>query len=362
MKISIADIDKNLKTESAQDEEYDWYDVENTPALSLHGVYHDGTQYRRMPADIASTVSEGVEYLAKHTAGGRVRFQTCSPRIAMRVILPQEPLMPHMPATGSHGTSVYCNGTYCNGVKPLPQNIARAVDNDEPIICDGVVTLPLKQRKTYNTITVCTPLYCGVYKMYIGVEKGYDIIAPDPYTHEKPVVFYGSSITQGGCASHPGAEYIGLLSNWLDFDYINLGFSGSGKAEPTMVEYLASLDASVFVLDYDHNAPTPEHLQNTHYPLYARIREMHPQTPIVFMTKPDCDNDPFGTKRRAIIRATYTQAKKAGDSNVYFIDGKRYYGKTRRDLYAVDGCHPTDLGFYKMAKTVYPVLDKILNG
>lgn len=358
---SIEEIDKNLKTVNAEDSAFDWYDVEQTPELSLHGVYHDGVQYRRLPDDVARTVSEGVTFLAQHTAGGRVRFQTCSPKIAVRFVLNTVGVMSHMPAVGSHGGAVYCNGAFTGIICPVVQDIAHAIDKQEPYVFNGVTQIPLKQRKTYNTITVCMPLYCGVYKMYIGVEKGYDIRPADKYTHEKPVVFYGSSITQGGCASRPGAEYVGLLSNRLDFDYINLGFSGNGKAEPQMVEYLASLDASVFVIDYDHNAPNPAYLQATHYPLYARIREKHPQTPILFLTKPDCDNDAHGTERRRIIRDTYNRAKKQGDNNVYFIDGKRYYGKTNRDINAVDGCHPTDLGFSKMAKTIQPVLKKLLD-
>lgn len=356
----IEDIDKNLKNISAQDNEFDWYDVQTTSELCLHGVFHDGVQYRRLPDDIACSVSDGVAFLSKHTAGGRVRFQTCSPSIAVRLVLTHDGVMSHMPACGSHSASVYCNGAFCGVLKPSVHDIVRAMDKQEPFVFDGVVNTPLKQRKTYNAITVCMPLYCGVYKMYIGVKKGYDIRPADKYTHDKPVVFYGSSITQGGCASHAGAEYIALLSNWLDFDYINLGFSGSGRAEPQIVEYLASLDASVFVIDYDHNAPNPEHLQATHYPLYARIREKNPQTPILFLTKPDCDNDAHGAERRKIIRTTYNRAKKQGDANVYFIDGKRYYGKTHRDICAVDGCHPTDLGFCKMAKTILPTLKNIL--
>ena len=181
-----------------------------------------------------------------------------------------------------------------------------------------------------------------------------------PYTYTKPVLFYGSSITQGGCASHAGAEHVGAVCRWLDADHINLGFSGSARAEKPMQEYLASLDPSVFVLDYDHNAPNPEYLEQTHYPLYETIRKAHKTTPIIFITRPDFEVDAFGDARRAVIYNTYCKAKNQGDDLVWFIDGETMFGSHERSACTVDTCHPNDLGFYRMATTIYPVLKEAL--
>jgi lysophospholipase L1-like esterase len=170
---------------------------------------------------------------------------------------------------------------------------------------------------------------------------------------------YGSSITQGGCASHAGNDYVSMLSRWLHFDYINLGFSGNAKAEQKMAEYIASLDMQAFVYDYDHNAPSLEHLQATHAPMYEIIRQKHPNMPILIMSKPDfqyaCEGN---AKRRAIIYATYEKPQARGD-NVAFIDGETLFGEDW-DMCTVDRCHPNDLGFYKMAQRVAPVLEKML--
>ena len=130
--------------------------------------------------------------------------------------------------------------------------------------------------------------------------------------------------------------------------------------EKAMAEHLASLDASAFVLDYDYNAPNAEHLQATHYPLYERIRSTHKDTPILFISKPDFEYDGQSAKRRAVIIETYEKAKANGDKNVAFIDGETLFGTFGRDGCTVDTCHPNDLGFYRMAETVYPVLKALL--
>ena len=162
----------------------------------------------------------------------------------------------------------------------------------------------------------------------------------------------------------------------LDTNYINLGFAGSCRGEETMANYLASLSASVFVIDYDHNASDPKELEERHYPLYKRIRDKNPKTPIVFITRPNperggrngannvtylnYEQNDRQKKTYNVIYDTYVRAKNEGDENVYFIDGRTLFGTELRELCTVDGTHPNDVGFYRMAKTIYPVLKEIL--
>jgi len=123
---------------------------------------------------------------------------------------------------------------------------------------------------------------------------------------------------------------------------------------------------SAFVLDYDHNAPTPEHLQNTHYPFYKAVREQQPELPILMMSKPDFDSDYTEAAmeenriRRDIVKATYEKALSEGDKKVWFLDGQTLFGDTDRDSCTADGCHPNDLGFYRMAERVLPYLREML--
>jgi hypothetical protein len=218
------------------------------------------------------------------------------------------------------------------------------------------------RERGLRDIELYFPLYNGVYELYIGVKEGSVLESALPYPNAKPVVFYGSSITQGGCASHAGNDYISVLSRRLNFDFINLGFSGSAKGEPVMAEYLAGLQAEVMVLDYDFNSPTEETLKQTHYPLYETIRKAQFNTPIIFMTRPNFYYDPMACiPRRAVIHQTYLRAKEQGDHQVAFIDGETLLGKDDWFMCTVDNCHPNDLGFYRMAERVEPVLKAFLD-
>ena len=124
-----------------------------------------------------------------------------------------------------------------------------------------------------------------------------------------------------------------------------------------MLDYKAKpfylTDEDIAWVEKTHAAMTTEEL-------YAAIREKHPCTPIIFMSKPDCDYDPNADERRAVIYETYYKARENGDENVSFIDGRTLFGEENRDGCTVDKCHPNDLGFYRMAQAVYPVLKKYL--
>lgn len=359
--MGIEKIDKNFATKRIKAENFDWFDQDNEN-VSLHGVFYDQTdmEFKRLPKDVAQSVSEGVYWLHNHTAGGRLKFKTTSNLFAIKGEEKFIGVMPHMPLYGQAGFSIYVDGIYAGSVSPFFADFEER--KNEIVYFDGMIELSKQafKRNVLHDVEIYFPLYYNVQKVFVGVEKGCKIEKPNDYAISKPVLFYGSSITQGGCASHPGNDYPSILSRKLDFDFINLGFSGNGKAENSIVEYIVGLDCSVYVMDYDHNAPSPEHLERTHYPMYEKIRNAHPNAPIIFISKPDCDYRFECELYREIIQKTYKKAKKNGDKNVYFINGARLFGKDCRDSCAVDNCHPNDLGFYRMAKTLEPLMKKIL--
>lgn len=354
--MEISQIDKNFELPKLDRDDVRWLDVREYSNF-LFGVYYDERdgRYRRMPQEVANGVNAGVLYGSTHTAGGRLRFITNSPFIALKGVIDNTPSMYHMPSTGSHGFGLYAQNAYCGALAPIISNQDN-IHGDEKAF-NAIRNLP---TQCLEEIEIYFPLYNGVKQLFIGVKEGSSIQTAKPYPYQKPVVFYGSSITQGGCASHTGNDYQGHLSRWLHFDYINLGFSGSAKGEQSMAEYIATLDSSVIVIDYDHNAPNVESLQETHYPFYATIRKAQPNTPILLLSRPDFYDTEGCRNRRATVYDTYKRAKKQGDKKIWFIDGETMFGKSDRDACTVDGCHPNDLGFYKMAETIRPVLKKVL--
>ncbi len=357
--MDISKIDKNFKiSKNIPVDDVVWYNATEEP-FTLYGGFHDEKGYYRMPRDIAATVSDGVYHLNNHSAGIRLRFKTNSPYLAISVKWNAFSPMNHMPASGSSSFDLYRveNHSYKFAAPFIVSeqdnagysafrylNVIEGREHNAEEISDYVLNFPL-----YNQVT----------ELHIGVKEGSKIEKSGVYSNTLPVVFYGSSITQGGCASRPGNSYQNFISRALDIDYINLGFSGNGKAEDEMIEYLKNIPMSVFVCDYDHNAPNVEHLQNTHYKLYESIRKEHPDLPYVMISRPDY-KELWDRKRKEIILETFNRAVESGDKNVYFIDGSTLFDEDERDACTVDGCHPNDLGFYRMAQGIIPTLKKIM--
>lgn len=333
-----------------------YYHITDKP-IKIYGLTvtdKEKGRFWKLPADIMEKLPQ-YEYLGKRAAGGRVRFMTDSPNMCIRMTLAEAREDKNIPLSGSAGIDVYLgkgvDSYYLGCVAPDGHTEEEARAEKTFVLPDGM-----------NLVTVNLPRNDHMLSMEIGIDDGAAIEEAPEYTYSKPVVFYGSSITEGGCAPRPGNAYTSMVCRWLDADYRNMGFSGSAKGEPVFAEYLASLDdMSVFVMDYDHNSPNPEHLEKTHEPFFKIIREAHPNMPILIMSKPDTDkNRDDSSKRRDIIEKTYKNALAAGDKNVWFLDGGTFFGKSQRAECTVDGTHPNTLGFSRMAEAVYPVLKSIL--
>lgn len=350
--MDISEIDKNFRIETKIKRAHlEFLDAEAEP-FRIYGLLRENGRYCRMPEAVAESVSEYVHSLYGNTAGGRVRFVTDSPYVAISVTMDGICKMEHMTFAGSAGFDMYIdegNGqTYYRSFIP-----SFHMDSGYESVAD----FPNRKKRM---ITINFPLYSNVKKLYIGLDsQSMRKEAPD-YKYEKPIMYYGSSITQGGCASRPGNCYQNIISRRLDTNYRNLGFSDGARGETAMAEYIAEQEMSIFVCDYDHNAPDMETLKKTHLPLYRTVRAKQPRLPIVFVTaaevlsapnmKPPNVEPSVFSDRREVIRETYRTAVAEGDENVYFIDGAELFAGEDWDLCTVDGRHPNDLGFYRMAR------------
>ena len=181
----------------------------------------------------------------------------------------------------------------------------------------------------------------------------------------KPAVFYGTSITQGGCANNAGGDYPSIVSRALNLDVVNLGFSGCGQGEPEVAHMIAEIDAGLFALDYVANVQPPR-LKKTLPEFVNILRAKHPKTPIVLMSKIVYAAAMYAREYREqheqcrdIMIQFYVKARKAGDKNIHFVDGNALisYGT---DLALVDGGHPTGAGFQLMAGRLVPQVRQIL--
>ena len=345
---SLPEIDNNFIIETNIDKkDIVFYDIENDP-FKIYGVFRENGLYRRMPEETALKVSEKVHFLHANTAGGRVRFVTDSQYVAVYVKMGKLKKSSHFALAGSIGMDLYADNYYVKSFIP-------PFDID-----DGFESIIEFSEKTKREITINLSSYSEVKQLFVGIQKDAVLEEAKPYINKKPIVYYGSSITQGACASRPGMSYQSIISRTFDYDYINLGFSGSAKAEDAMIEYIKSLDMSAFVYDYDHNAPTTEHLEYTHEKMFKAIRKTHPHIPIIIMSRPKHFLSDDEEIRRNIIETTYLNAKENGDENVYFLDGKALT-ELCKDSGTVDNCHPTDFGFASIATALTDVFLTIKN-
>ncbi len=319
--------------------------------IEVHGLpfYSQNGILERVPAEIRDQVPS-LNFLGRRCPGSRLCFRTDSPKFTVKMTL--ETLSPDI------GMSLYA----CQSANVM-------IGNRQSARFAGLVTPPDYSTKTaektfaksdeMEDVTIWFPRNEIIADFEISIEDNARLEAPTPYRYP-PMLYYGSSITEGGCCCRVTNAYNALICQHLDVDYYNFGFSGSAKGELAMADLINTVPMSIFVYDYDHNAPSTEHLKQTHEPFFRRIREKNPELPTIILTKPDFDYASVNAERRAIIRATYENAVAAGDNNVYFIDGETYFGDTDRHACTVDCCHPNDLGFYRMASVIEPLVKRIL--
>ena len=335
------------------DESTVFYNIRENRNFKIDGIYYSDGKYRRLPEEVAQSVSPAVHNLHARTTGGRVRFKTDSSYIAIKVVLGNVFQDSNTTVTAQAGFDMYVRKNASQrfmGVFMPPYQVEKEYVGKK------------KTTGEYQEYVINFPIGSEVEELYIGLEEGATLEKPDPYTYEKPIVFYGSSITMGKCATRPGCSYENILSQRLDFNFVNLGFGGAARGEQQIADYIAGLDMRAFVLDYDHNSPSPEHLTQTHERFFKTVREAHKEIPIIIMSRPKKYLSQEDKERKHVIEQTYLNALEAGDKNVYFIPGDSLMNDSVKDCGTVDGTHPTDAGFFSMADAIEKVVRSIYVG
>jgi lysophospholipase L1-like esterase len=358
---NVDQLDKNMQVQGLDGKDWQWISPRQSP-VQIHGLAwleQEGI-YRRLPKNPAWELPPAVDSLANCTAGAQIRFSTNSPRLAIRVRLSAPAGMYHMPATGQCGFDCYIGA-------PGAMRYFSTTRYDRTLT-EYECGLFDSQNTEIKHLTLNFPLYQGVEEVWLGVEPGSDVQEAPAYEHSGRIVFYGTSITQGGCASRPGMAFTNILSRSLNRECINLGFSGNGKGEPALAHIISEIpDVDCYVLDYDANVASVEAMQET-LPEFIRIlREKHPQTPILVISRVLAANEFYNQEalekrlgKTQVQANTVAHLREQGDRNISFLDGSRLMGEASLEG-TVDGSHPTDLGFWEIAKTLTPVLRDILN-
>lgn len=346
------EIDQNMALGGVADpQQLVWYDPRQAP-FQIRGLYWHKTNHswHRLPDDSLAMLAQtapGVCSMGKTPAGGQIAFETDAQRIVIHGVLASGQTMDHMTATGEMG--VDCYAAYPG--EPLRFEGVTRLDGRKNEYTSEVMADCGRQRKQ---IVLNLPLYQPLLQLEIGLEGASYVAAPRPLAGQRPIVMYGSSITQGGCVSRPGAMSTNILSRRLDMEFLNFGFSGSGKGEPEVAQLLAMVeDPAMYILSYEANAE--DGIYTTLVPFLNILRQKHPQTPILVCSRVYCHRYAHTPRehealcrRRAFQRQTVEELTAAGDKNLFFVDGWLLMDQDCADCF-VDGIHPTDLGARQVA-------------
>lgn len=345
----IADYDPRMAVATAKVENgVKWIDGVHLP---IEGRAFDNTAayYDRLPKTVTTNVNAGVRGMCNHTTGMQLRFRTDSKRIVVKWVPVNKNLaMDHMPSTGVSGIDVY---------RQEPDGQWRYVNTGRVHGADGAqLSVPWTPG---DTCLVNLPLYNGIKSIMIGIDENATVSAPPPHRSgvTKPVVFYGTSITHGGCASRPGLSFVNIVGRELDVPVVNLGFSGSGWMEFEMSEHLAAIDASCYVLDCLWNMGLGDKGRNwnvdeNYEPFIRNLRAKRPDVPIVMAAQCDVFLRPGGASRfaekDAYVRALYDKLVAEGWKNLVYLPADELHGFSGEGT--MDGCHPNDIGMCELAR------------
>ncbi len=339
------------------------------PALEWHDVTQWGVEGRawpdlererwfdRLPVSAQGKVTPKVWDLSRDSAGMMVRFNTDATTIWAHYILRSEHLAsPNMTAIGGSGIDLYARDEsgkwrWVGVAKPDKKEVKQALI--------GGLAPGLREYAAY------LPLYNGIETLAIGVPPGAKFEGLPPRT-EKPIVFYGTSITHGASASRPGMVHTAILGRHFDRPVVNLGFSGNGKMDAAVGEYLAKIDAAVFVIDCLPNMG-PAEVREKCAPLVRQLKAAHPDTPVVLVEDRRWANtwirperQKFHDENHAALRESFDALKKEGVTKLDYIPGDELIGDDAEG--STDGSHPNDLGFVRQTAVFEPVLREALGG
>lgn len=327
------------------------------PAFKVNGLawFSENTpDLFRLPKRIKSELRPSLWDLAKMPSGGRIRFRSACTSLYIRLEYPDLTRMRNMHNYGQSGLDLYIDGHYVRTASPNKETTV------EYKYFDGI-------GKRMRNLTIYLPIYKGVKVKAIGVNPEAEIVPPLPYILDKPVVYYGTSITQGGCASRSGMSYQAILGRKLNIDFVNLGFSGNGKGDPEVARAMTEIDAECYVLDFGLNNGTAEAVAEVYAPFIEILRQSKPDIPIISISPTYYTREfyfytdlPTNSEMREVIQGEIARRIRNGDKNIYFVDGYDLLGPDLADG-LVDAGHPNDLGFQAIADRLMSTLIRVLN-
>ena len=303
-----------------------------------------GNNLNRLPKEMKNKIRPILWKLGMQPSGGRIRFKTNSKTISI-VAKSSSFVSYHMTSIMKNGLDIYVNNVYSGSAWPNS---------------NGKIKKQFQlENNNIKNITIYLPLYASIKIEKLYIEKSAAIKKANDLSEIDPIIYYGSSITQGASASNPGLSYEAIISRNTKIDFINFGFSANGLGDIEIAALIGSLDSSLIVLDYWAN-PTSLQYKKSLPQFVDAIRKKRKNVPILIIT-------PFYSiglekqqkEKKEIISNFVENLKKQGDTNIYMIEGTKMLSK-ELSFGLVDGIHLNSLGFWFAANALEPKILEIL--
>lgn len=366
--IAIADTAQELK----------WVDVSTDKTVEVNGLAwfeENEGRFIRLPLARKEEITKNAWAMSLCPSTARVRFKTDSPTLIVKVDHGMSSTnkedftmwqmsdvsrlsMWHMASGAVSGIDIYIGepGSTSYWTTTRPQKADGEYEH----------TYFKDWTREMREFTLYLPAYAELKSLKIGVAQDSQVLKPTAYAHEKPIVVYGTSITQSGCSSRGSNGFVAIMGRRLNSDVINLGFSGSGCGEPEIAQMISEIDASMYIVDSVANM-NEKFMDERFETFVMTLRNARPNIPIVLMTKIHYAAEAVSASERArysrihkALYETYDKLKAQGDKYVYIFDTGKIipYGG---DHPTVDGVHLTDTGYYMIADSLVPFVKEILN-
>ena len=337
-------------------------DFYNGQDFLIWGKLHKERNFNRLPDKYQNIVRPAVWNLSKCSSGIQIKFETNSPTIWVKWKLSKNANLLNMSKIGVSGVDLYCKSN--NEWQYVNSGIPSDLMNTKELIS--------RMDTIHKEFILNLPLYDGVESLEIGIKKGFKInkgkSANQPT--DKPIIFYGTSITQGGSASRPGMAYPSIISRHINVETINLGFSGNGRFEQIIGQAICETASKLIVIDCTPNSH-PDTIKTNTLPLLQQIRKCHSETPILLVESiireysyfKSSDTLVFGTlefieSQNAELRNAFNKAEEIGIAKIYYLESDGLIGYDHEAT--VDGTHLSDLGQYRIAEKIESKIREIL--
>lgn len=361
--------DKNLEIKIPSLEHMKWYNpLDGWVKFYGFNYIEEDHRYQRFPKVLEEeirNVSKAVANLSTNSAGGQMHFLTNSSKLVIHAKTKNMAMLSGMTMLAQAGFDCYVGKNYQD--LKFYDSARFDLTKNNTANQEYEYTLFNNRGNEEKLVVINFPLYSQVEEVYLAIQEDCYIKKPCvDLSKNNKIVIYGTSMTQGGCASRPGLVYTNILSRKMQCEWVNFGFSGNAFGEATFAKILSDIsDATMFVLDYEANAGTNGKLEKTLEEFIRILRQKHPVTPIVVVSRVKYLFDELDVekgKRREEIRqfqVKLIRKLRKTDSHLYYVDGRKLFGEDYHE-YTVDSIHPNDYGFMVLAVNLLKELNKIL--